>query len=269
MDILGTPPPPATKRIAYGTDRFQFGEIRLPTGSGPFPVVVNIHGGFWRSQYSLDHAGHLCAALADAGIATWNIEYRRLGNPGGGWMGTFEDVGKAMDTLRTLAATYPLDLNRTAVMGHSAGGHLALWVVARHTFSADHPFYSPDAFAFQGVVALAPVADLAMAWQLRLSNTVVADLMGGSPVSHPDRYATRSPIELLPLGIPQILVHGVRDDIVPIAIAERYVEAARAKGDDCKLERLPTAGHFEVIDPTTPEWRVVLQAVRTAVKSEK
>lgn len=262
MDILEAPPPPPTKRIAYGREPLHFGEIRLPEGEGPFPVVMNIHGGFWRAHYTLDHAGHLCAALARAGIATWNVEYRRLGNPGGGWTGTFQDVGAASDYLHTLADRYPLDLKRSVVMGHSAGGHLALWVAARQTFATAHPLYTPTPFAFRGVIALAPVADLAMAWHLRLSNTVVEQLVGGSPTSHPERYALASPIELLPLGIPQTVVHGERDDIVPIAVAERYVAAATAAGDACRLERLPAAGHFEVIDPTTREWNVVLSATR-------
>lgn len=268
MGILERPPPPALKRIAYGTDTFQFGEIRLPIGTGPFPVVMNIHGGFWRSQYSLDHAGHLCAALAEAGIATWNIEYRRLGNPGGGWMGTFEDVGRAADYLPTLADSYPLDLTRVVVMGHSAGGHLALWSAARPRFEVSHPLHSLNAFPFKGVVALAPVADLAMAWQLRLSNNVVEQLLAGSPMSHSARYALANPIQRLPLGIPQIIVHGARDEIVPIAIADHYVEVARSHGDDCRLERLPTAGHFEVIDPFAPEWEVVLKAVQGVLSIE-
>lgn len=268
MGIMETPPSPALKKIAYGVNPFQFGEIRLPKGSGPFPVVMNIHGGFWRSQYSLDHAGHLCAALAEAGIATWNIEYRRLGNPGGGWMGTFEDVGRAADYVPTLADAYPLDLDRVIVMGHSAGGHLALWTAARPRFNGNHPLHSSNAFHFKGVVALAPVADLAMAWQLRLSNNVVGQLLGGSPMSHSDRYALANPIQWVPLGIPQIVVHGARDEIVPIAIADHYVEVARSHGDRCILERLPTAGHFEVIDPFAPEWGVVLKAVHGVLGSE-
>ena len=255
MGILERPPPPALKRIAYGGDAFQFGEIRLPKGTGPFPVVMNIHGGFWRSQYSLDHAGHLCAALGEAGIATWNIEYRRLGNPGGGGKGTFGDVRRAADYLPTLADAYPLDLNRVVVMGHSAGGHLALWVAACPPFD--------DAFKFKGVVALAPVADLVMAWQLGLSNNAVEQLMGGSPTDQPLHYALSNPIQRLPLGIPQIVVHGVQDEIVPIAIAEHYVNVAQSQGDFCILERLPTAGHFEVIDPATREWGVVVKAVKS------
>ncbi len=262
MGILETPPPPARYKVAYGDDRFQFGEIRLPQGKGPFPVVMNVHGGFWRAQYSLDHAGHLCAALAEAGIATWNIEYRRLGNPGGGWTGTFEDVGRAADYLPALANTYPLDVARIVVMGHSAGGHLALWTAARPRFAVGHPFYASGAFRFKGVVALAPVADLVMAWQLRLSNGVVEQVLGGSPASQPDRYAGANPVQLLPLGIPQVLVHGEQDEIVPISIADHYVDVAQTRGDDCLLERLPTAGHFEVIDPFAREWAVVLNAVR-------
>jgi acetyl esterase/lipase len=269
MGILERRPPPPTQRIPYGVDEFHFGDLRIPPGDGPFPVVMNIHGGFWRAQYSLDHAGHLCAALTQAGIATWNIEYRRIGNRGGGWTGTFEDVGRGADSLRTLAERYPLDVTRALVMGHSAGGHLALWAAARPTFAADHPLYTANAFRFTGVVALAPVADLKMAWQMGLSEQVVATLLGGSPTQQPDRYALASPIELLPLGIPQIVVHGAQDDIVPIAISEAYVQQAQAQGDDCRLERLPAAGHFEVIDPLTPEWDVVQKAVERLLETRR
>lgn len=261
MGILDRTPPPPTIRIPYGDGEFHFGDLRLPEGNGPFPMVMNIHGGFWRAQYDLTHAGHLCAALSRKGIATWNIEYRRLGHRGGGWTGTFEDVGRAADSLRTLAEQYPLDLSHVVVMGHSAGGHLALWVGARPAFKRTHSLYVPEPFAFKGVVALAPVADLKMGWQMGLSNGVVETLMGGSPTRYPDRYAQASPIALLPLGIPQIVVHGARDEIVPLQIGAAYVQQAQTQGDTCRLERVPAAGHFELIDPQTPEWRVVEAAV--------
>src|SRR5437762_364288 len=128
MDILSLPPPPADARLAYGGGEFQFGELRVPGGAGPHPALVVIHGGFWRARFDLLHIGHLCAALTAGGVATWSVEYGRLGNPGGGWPGTFQDVAMAAGHLRVIASQYDLDLGRVAAIGHSAGGQLALWL---------------------------------------------------------------------------------------------------------------------------------------------
>src|SRR5579864_8847074 len=132
-DILDLPPPAADVRVAYGTDPNQFGDLRLPKGKGPFPVVINLHGGYWRAKYDLAHAGHLCAALTALGFVTWNVEYRRVGNDGGGWPGTLEDVVSAYRFLPQLAKRYPLDASKVLVMGHSAGGQLALCLAAHQS----------------------------------------------------------------------------------------------------------------------------------------
>src|SRR5215813_5200034 len=137
--ILIRPAPPADHRLAYGSNEFEFGELRLPKSPGPYPVAVIIHGGCWMSQYGLTYMGHLSAALTEAGVATWSIEYRRIGNQGGGWPGTFEDAARATDHLRTLAKSYPLDLNRVIAIGHSAGGHLALWLAERKNLPKNSP----------------------------------------------------------------------------------------------------------------------------------
>lgn len=249
-DILHLPAPPADLRVAYGPDRLQFGDLRLPKGAGLHPVVLVIHGGFWRAAYNLDHIGSLCAALTRAGFATWNLEYRRIGDPGGGWPGTLEDVAGGARHLRILAEPHRLDLDRVVALGHSAGGHLALWLAAQS-----------EAVRLKGVVSLAGVADLRRAWELRLSRGVAGELLGGGPEEVPDRYRRASTIELLPLRVAQRLIHGTRDDIVPIEIARRYLDAARAAGDDARLIELPGAGHFELVDPRTPEWREVERAV--------
>src|SRR5579859_3765042 len=110
--ILTTPAPPADRRLAYGDHPRQFGDLRLPRGAGLHPVAVVLHGGFWRATYDLEHIGHLCAALAAAGVVTWSLEYRRIGDDGGGWPGTFHDVARGADRLRELARDYPLDLQR-------------------------------------------------------------------------------------------------------------------------------------------------------------
>jgi acetyl esterase/lipase len=169
-DILTLAPPAPDLRLAYGADPNQFGELRLAktgTESG-FPVLMNIHGGYWRAKYDLAHAGHLCAALTSKGIATWNLEYRRVGNDGGSWPGTFGDVVNGYRFLRQIAAKYHLNLNRTVVMGHSAGGQLALCLAA-HELSVPR------------VVSLAGVVNLQRAWELHLSNNAVVEFLGGKP----------------------------------------------------------------------------------------
>src|SRR5271165_2214099 len=152
QSILELAPPKADARLTYGADPNQFGDLRMPEGKGPHPVVVFIHGGFWRSAYDLGHAGHLCAALTKAGAATWNIEYRRVGNAGGGWPGTFQDIGVATDFLRTMAVKYQLDLTRVIVVGHSSGGHLALWLAARGKIPPKNPLYVRDPLTLKGAI---------------------------------------------------------------------------------------------------------------------
>ncbi|MFL6301718.1 MAG: alpha/beta hydrolase, partial [Terriglobales bacterium] len=166
--ILSQAPPPADTRISYGSDPLQFIDFYFPKGNTPYPLVLFIHGGFWRAKYDLTHAGHLCAALANAGIATANIEYRRVGNPGGGWPGSLEDIEAALQSISTAANNHHFNLNRVAVMGHSAGGQLALALASRGK-------------NLRGVVALAPVSNLRRAYYLHLSNDAVGGFLGGTP----------------------------------------------------------------------------------------
>jgi acetyl esterase/lipase len=255
--ILDLPPPPADARIAYGAAPQQFGDLRLPKNASPAalpPVAIVIHGGYWRSAYGLEHIGHLCAALTRAGVATWSLEYRRIGDAGGGWPAAGEDVARGAEYLRTLAQRYPLDLTRVVAIGHSAGAQLALWLAAQHKFQ------------LRGVVSLAGVTDLRRAWELGLSRGVVAELLGGTPDEQPLRYHQASPIELLPLGVPERLLHGSKDDVVPIEISRRFDQAAAAAHDDARLIELPDAGHFELIDPRTDAWATVQAAVLDLLK---
>ncbi|HET6313581.1 MAG TPA: alpha/beta hydrolase [Chloroflexia bacterium] len=274
-DLFSQDPPPADHRIPYGPGEFHFADLRLPQNPQPalersegsaipnskFPLVVFIHGGFWRSRYDLMHAGHAASALTEAGLATWSIEYRRLGNPGGGWPGTLQDVGVAVDHLRTVAPRYNLDLERVLVAGHSAGGHLAAWVASRHRIPPGGPLYMEDPLPVKAAVPLAGVVDLRRGWELQLSSGVVEDFLGGPPDAMPERYALASPIEMLPTGVPQRLVHGTDDPNVPYEISERYVRAAQERGDNVRLVTLPGAGHFEVINPDTKEWRQVVSTM--------
>jgi acetyl esterase/lipase len=267
LDILSLPPPLADLRVPYGPDPNQFVDLRLPARPGPHPVVVAIHGGYWRARYDLAYLGHLCADLTARGFATVNVEYRRLGQPGGGWPGTFIDVAAALDHLRTLAADHRLDLTRVTALGHSAGGHLALWLAARHRLPADSPLHVPGAtpLPVSMAVSLAGVVDLRRASELRLSDAVVHDLLGGTPASIPDRYAAASPHDLLPLGpaVHQVLVHGTADGPVPHEISARYAARAAALGDDVRLVSLPGVDHFAVVDPRSVVWPRVVDALRT------
>ncbi len=254
-------------RLSYGPHDANFGDLRVPQSRGPHPVVVSIHGGFWLSAFGLDLHDAICDALTSAGIATWNIEFRRVGDAGGGWPGTFQDVARAADFLLDLAPLHYLDLKRVVALGHSAGGHLALWLAARQKLALSDPLLGgrETLIGLRAVVALAGIGDLKRAARENLGGGIMNALLGGTPEQFPERYASASPIELLPLGVEQILIHGEKDNLVPLAFSQQYNDAARAKGDRVQLIALPDAGHFEVIDPQTREWMRVLQAVAEVV----
>lgn len=261
MWVLETPAPEANVRLHYGSEDLHFGDLRLPDGNGSHPVVIVIHGGFWRAKYDLAYFGHACADLTARGIATWNIEYRRIGNMGGGWPGTLQDVGRAADYLTTLAPRYNLDLNRVVALGHSAGGHLALWLAARARLAKNNPLHTSDPLRLRAAVSLAGVTNLRQGWELGLSNNVVEEFMGGAPDKFPERYAAASPQELLPLGVPQVLIHGTLDENVPFLLSEGYYRQASALGDPVELVTLPGAAHFEVVNPRATQWAQVVAAI--------
>jgi len=254
-DILTLAPPPADKRLAYGSDANQFLDLRLPKEKGPHALVVNTHGGYWRAKYNLDHAGHLCAALTAKGVATANLEYRRVGNDGGGWPGTFADIRSAYNFLVQSARQYNLDPSRIVAMGHSAGGQLALCLAAHER-------------SITRVVSLAGVVDLQHAYELHLSNDAVVEFLHGRPNEVPDHYREADPMELsIPQGR-QYLIHGSADDVVPPAFSRDYVSSKQKRTGKAKEEahlvEIPGAGHFDVIDPSSAAWKTVEQ---TALQS--
>jgi acetyl esterase/lipase len=213
------------------------------------------------AQYDLAHIGALAEALTAQGIATWTVEYRRVGNPGGGWPGTFDDVARAADHLRVLAAEHPLDLERVIAVGHSAGGQLALWLAARGRLAEGAPLYTRDPLRLAGVLGLAAAADLAYLHEREVCGHVIDSLMGGSPEAFPERYRSGSPLGSVPLGVPQRLVSGARDPFWS-SVARRYFEAADAADDRVQWLEAPDSGHFEMIDPSTTTWPIVRDAAR-------
>jgi len=246
-EILSLTPPPADHRVPYGTDSNQFGDLRIPKSGGPVPVVMNIHGGFWRAKYDLQHAGHLCAALTRTGIATWNVEYRRVGNVGGGWPGTFEDIGSAFRFLPQIAKQYKLDVSRALVMGHSAGGQLALCLAAHES-------------SVTRVVSLGGVVDLQKAFELHLSNDAVVEFLGGKPAEVADHYHEADPMQVVTKAR-QVLIHGGKDEVIPPSFSRDYVNAKRAKGEDARLAEIAQADHFDLIDPRSEAWKQVETSV--------
>jgi acetyl esterase/lipase len=239
--------------VRYGDDRSQVGDLHLPAGSAMVPVVVVVHGGFWRAMWSKDLATPLALDLAAAGYAGYAIEYRRVGD-GGGWPATFDDVAAAIDALAAHElAGRRLDLDRVVAVGHSAGGQLVTWAAARGGLPPGTPGSQP-AVRLAGVVSQAGVVDLVAGARDALGDRAVEGLMGAGPDDDPDRYALASAYERLPLGVPVALVHGTADDRVPVTQSERYAAAAIAAGDDVRLVVLPGVGHFELIDPTHAAW---------------
>lgn len=265
-DLAALPSRSPDRRVSYGEDSSQYGELRVPGGPGPHPVVVLIHGGCFKAAYAtLQYFGAMGDALKDAGIATWNVEYRRLGQPGGGWPGTYLDVGRALDHLRALAGEASLDLGRVVVLGHSAGGHLAMWAAGRPRLPAASPLYVTDPLRVRGVIDLAGPVDLTaniQGYESLCRDSVITSLLGGTPATVPERYAHASAIKLLPLGVPQVLVLGTYEDFVPLPLAQTYVQTATRAGDSVRLIVIPGVGHFETASPLASTWAGVESAIR-------
>lgn len=257
-----------TVRTAYGPGPDQFLELTLPAGDGPAPVVVVLHGGFWRARYGIELARPLAADLADRGWAAVAVEYRRVG-AGGGWPATLEDVAAALDALpdvgRAVAgATGRLDLTDVTVIGHSAGGHLAAWAAGRSRLPAGAPGAQPRV-AVTAAVLQAGVLDLGAAVAADLGAGATVQFLGGTPEEVPDRYAVADPVRLLPTGVPVLCVHGAADTTVPPEQSERYATAAGAAGDRVEVTVVP-GDHMVVIDLAGVAWRRTVEwlAVRRA-----
>lgn len=260
---------PADHRIYYGTNLQQFGDLRIPKGQGPFPVAVVIHGGGWSSSVGLHYMAPTAASLTCAGVATWNIEYRRLGS-GGEWPGLLEDVAAATDFLREIALKYPLDLSSGVVsLGHSAGGHLALWLAMRHRLSSDSELYRPNPLPIRGAVSMDGVPDLFNFVEDVPSYAARFEQLFGAHGASKETFARRirdaSPESHLPLGVRQLLLQGNPGSTPPVGCCgiPEYVVKAQKMGD--RVEYILVDGfHFEPVDPSNHQSG---PAVRNAVRS--
>lgn len=246
--------------IAYGPAPDQVGDLYLPAASR-VPLVCLFHGGFWRLPYGRDQLHPMALDLCEAGLAVWNLEYRRVGPGGTPWPATLQDVERALSSLHTLRTAQPqIDLQRLSLVGHSAGGHLAFWVAARAAHLAQR--LRPAA-----VVGLAPLLDLVAAANANLGNGAVHAFLGGPPATVLDRYLVASPAALLPLGVRQWVLHGDADDAVPPALSQSYVAQATAAGDEATWVALAQADHMALIDPRSQTYQAVRRCIVAAAQS--
>jgi len=266
-DVLIQPSSPADLVLAYGTHPDQFGELRLPRGAGPHPVVVLVHGGCWMEAYDVAHIRPLADAITGLGYATWTLAYRRPGGDLDTWPDTFIDVARGLDELRDMVEEHALDLDTVTVLGHSAGGQLALWLAARPNFPEDHPLHMPDPVPVRRVLALAPITDMAdFAAIDQGCNAGARRVIGGPPQDWPQRYRAVSPMDNLPLGSRVDLIHARADRIVPLRQSEDFAAAFATIGGQAVLHPLAEpAGHFEVLLTYGVAW-ILLENLLTTTR---
>ena len=259
------------RTLSYGPLPEHVVDVRLPFVediAGPAALVVVVHGGFWKAEWDREHAAPQSAGLAAAGHVVATVEYRRVRMAGGGWPGTLDDLALLTDTVPALvAAAMPgrVDEARTVLVGHSAGGHLATWAASRHQLPPSSPWHRIEPLPV-GVVSLAGVLDLALAAALGLGGGATQALLGGEPDERPERFAAADPARLLPTGVPTVLVHGTRDDEVPLEVSRSYAAAAGTAGQQVVLHELAGIDHMALVDPTSPAWPSVLAAVDEALR---
>ena len=258
---LASRPPAAV--IRYGPLPQHVAELRVPEGKGPFPVVAIVHGGCWGEYADIKYTAPLATALTREGWATWNLEYRGVHQEGGGWPGTFEDVGRGLDAIAAAAGQWPLDPERVVAIGHSAGGHLVLWAAGRRGYPKDSPFHATTPLPLAGVVSLAGIVDLKAFYEYGQDPCGDREqrLMGGSPADQPARYRLASPAARLPLGVPQLLLWGALDRIVPAHLFKGYEEAAGRAGDRVESATIDGIGHHEFGSPESAAYPAIVGAI--------
>jgi acetyl esterase/lipase len=253
----------ADARIAYGPAPAQVVDLFLPKGRGPHPIIVLIHGGCYLAEYQgLAQTSGIAADLARRGYAVWNVEYRKLGEEGAGYPGTFLDIADAVDRLRIEAPRYRLDTKRMVAVGHSAGGHLALWAAARARLPPTSPLWRADPLKISAVVSLGGIGDL------KGQADIFAGACGPEPIpriiglaERPEPYADTSPAELLPTGAHVVMMSGELDHVMPPPTGQAYGERVRRAGDSAEAVAIPGASHFDVVMPSTAAWKTVVAPV--------
>jgi acetyl esterase/lipase len=266
-DLTSRPKPAADATVSYGTDHMQKVDVWLPQGKGPFPVVLMVHGGCWQTSIA-DRSlmNWIADDLRKGGIAVWNIDYRGADRSGGGYPGTFADVARAADQLARNASKYHLDMRRVVAVGHSAGGHLALWLAGRARLPKSSPLATPKPLKLAQVISLGGLPDLvatAASPDNGCGTDVIAKLVG---TGRADPYADTSVPRLLPIGVAQDLVNGREDRIIPYRMATDYVAAATKAGDRVALHTVPATGHVELIAPDSTAWSETRQLIRAALR---
>lgn len=267
-DYLALRGPAPDARYAYGGAPSQFAELFRPAGAGPFPVVILLHGGCWTVQFGgISQMHNMAGALKAQGIAVWNVEYRRVDEAGGGYPGMYQDVAAALERLRAEAPAQRLDLGRLALVGHSAGGHLAQWAAARARLPRASVLYQPDPLAVPAVISLGGLADLRHEEALIKSSCErdMVQLTGQASAARPDVFADTSPAELLPAGVHTVLIHGQFDTVSPPRVGADYARRARAAGETAELIVLPGASHYDEVAASSPAWRIVGAEIRKAL----
>ena len=262
------PAPQAT--VSYGAEAYQKIDVWLPAGGGPFPVVLMVHGGCWQTSIA-DRTlmNWIADDLRAAGTAVWNIDYRGVDRPGGGYPGTFEDVSTAADALRTNAERFHLDFGRVVAVGHSAGGHLALWLAARPKLPVTSSLYTEHPLKIAHVISLGGLPDLeatAASLDNGCGTEVVARLTGKATPERPDVFADTSVPRLLPIHVPQDLVNGENDRIIPMRLGTGFLDQATRSGDWAILHRIADTGHVELIAPESAAWAETKRLIRDAFK---
>ncbi|HET8588054.1 MAG TPA: alpha/beta fold hydrolase [Nakamurella sp.] len=265
------------RRIRYGTDPLQFGDLRLPRAAAPeagHPVVVVLHGGGYSPNWNLDNIAPLAEKITDTGnVATWNLEYRRPGQVGGGWPGTWLDIANGIDHLRAIAGSHRLDVNRVVAIGHSAGATFAAWAAARPGIDRAAPLFLADPLPLRGVVSLAGILNLATEMgdgpePPRNLTALLTDPQDGSADGLRARLASVSPVDLVgSTTVPQRLIVGTSDAPEMVDQTREFAAACSAAGIAAVADYLEGANHFDVIDPSGPGWQFVAGAI-TAVLGE-
>lgn len=259
----------ADQTVHYGSAPAQVAELFLPKTKGPHPVVVLLHGGCFLAQYQgFPQTSGLAADLAGRGYAVWNVEYRKLGEAGAGYPGTFQDVGSALDALRAEAPKHDLDLKRVIAIGHSAGGHLALWAAARGRIPAASPLHASNPLKIAAVISLAGIGDLkgqAKTWAIPCGEDTLDRLL--DTAHRPQPFGDTSPAELLPSGAKVVMIHGVFDAVMPPFTGREYAAKVRKAGDKAEVVTIPDAAHFDLVIPTTAAWAQIAAILDREMKA--